>query len=217
MPAHPGRSAPAEPGTAQGSWSRATPPARRARGETRAPATLVEAISARSRTRVRFPPSPLVQVEPTIQDVPANPARFERDLLRQGRHRLQGFPRERARSSRRRVADRRLQQVAGQSQCGLVRDQDMLASVDDCESPSSRDRGGRVSSLAGVSSSDADGPAPLRRQKHCESVRGAQPGAESDRGSPWRGATTHVVVGRVSCRPFSGGRPLCLRYGIAAA
>ena len=43
MPAHPGRSAPAEPGTSLGSWSRGTPPARRPRDETRAPATLVDA------------------------------------------------------------------------------------------------------------------------------------------------------------------------------
>jgi hypothetical protein len=43
MPAHPGRSAFAKPGTSSGGWSRGTPPARRPRDETRAPATLVEA------------------------------------------------------------------------------------------------------------------------------------------------------------------------------
>src|SRR3954447_7596804 len=43
MPAHPRRSAFAKPGTSSGGWSRGTPPARRPRDETRAPATLVEA------------------------------------------------------------------------------------------------------------------------------------------------------------------------------
>jgi hypothetical protein len=43
MPAHPGRSASAQPGTSPGGWSRATPPARRPRDEIRAPATLVDA------------------------------------------------------------------------------------------------------------------------------------------------------------------------------
>jgi len=41
-------------------WSPATRPAWRAEDEIRAPATLVEAIRMRSRTRVRFPPSPLI-------------------------------------------------------------------------------------------------------------------------------------------------------------
>src|SRR5215213_3738648 len=45
MPAHPGRSAPAEPGTSSGSWPHATPPARRAWGEIRAPDTLVDVTS----------------------------------------------------------------------------------------------------------------------------------------------------------------------------
>ena len=44
MPAHPGRLAPAEPGTRSGSWSRGTPPARRPRDEIRAPDTLVDTI-----------------------------------------------------------------------------------------------------------------------------------------------------------------------------
>ena len=45
-------------GKIQGGWSPTTPPARRAEDEIRAPATLVEAIQTRLRTRVRFPPSP---------------------------------------------------------------------------------------------------------------------------------------------------------------
>ena len=52
------RSVSAKSGTAQGDWSPATPPARRAGDEIRAPATLVEATLTRSRTWVRFPPSP---------------------------------------------------------------------------------------------------------------------------------------------------------------
>ena len=40
-----------------------TPPARRPKDETRAPATLVEAIFTRSRTRVRFPPSPYFSLQ----------------------------------------------------------------------------------------------------------------------------------------------------------
>jgi hypothetical protein len=47
-------------GKTSGGWSPATPPARQARDEIRAPATLVEAILTRSRTWVRFPPSPLI-------------------------------------------------------------------------------------------------------------------------------------------------------------
>lgn len=45
-------------GKTQGGWSPTTPPARRVGDEIRAPATLVEAILTRSRTWVRFPPSP---------------------------------------------------------------------------------------------------------------------------------------------------------------
>ena len=45
MPAHPGRSASAKPGTSSGGWSRRTPPARRLRDENRAPDTLVDATS----------------------------------------------------------------------------------------------------------------------------------------------------------------------------
>ena len=51
------------------------------------------------------PPSPLVHPGPTIRDILQIPL-VERDLLRQGRHRLQALPQERRRSSRRRVADR---------------------------------------------------------------------------------------------------------------
>src|SRR3954451_20688995 len=58
MQARPARSAFARPGTLKRGWSPATPPARRARDENRAPATLVDAAHARLRTRVRFPPSP---------------------------------------------------------------------------------------------------------------------------------------------------------------
>src|SRR4051812_2175741 len=58
MPAHPGRSPPAEPGTSSGSWSSETPSARRSEDEIGAPTTLVEAIHTRSRTWVQFPPSP---------------------------------------------------------------------------------------------------------------------------------------------------------------
>src|SRR3954451_24726563 len=58
MQARPARSAFARPGTLKRGWSPATPPARRARDEYRAPATLVDAAHARLRTRVRFPPSP---------------------------------------------------------------------------------------------------------------------------------------------------------------
>ena len=59
--AHPGRPASADPGKPSGGWSPSTPPARREGDENRAPATLVDATHTRSRTRVRFPPSPLMQ------------------------------------------------------------------------------------------------------------------------------------------------------------
>src|SRR4051812_39673666 len=58
MPAHPRRSASAKGGTSSGGWSSATPSARRAEDEIRAPTTLVEAIHTRLRTWVQFPPSP---------------------------------------------------------------------------------------------------------------------------------------------------------------
>ena len=50
-------------GDISGSWPSGTPPARRPEGETRAPDTLVDVTVTRSRTRVRFPPSPLLQLE----------------------------------------------------------------------------------------------------------------------------------------------------------
>src|SRR5690606_10094754 len=46
-------------GTHYRDWLRATRPVRLARGENRGPATLVDAVFARPRTWVRFPPSPL--------------------------------------------------------------------------------------------------------------------------------------------------------------
>src|SRR4051794_37282704 len=58
MQAHPQRSVSAKGGTSSGGWLPATPPARRAGSEIRAPDTLVEAIATRLWTRVRFPPSP---------------------------------------------------------------------------------------------------------------------------------------------------------------
>jgi len=50
-------------GDTSAGWSPATPPARRAGDEIRAPDTLVDAIFTRSRTWVRFPPSPLIRTE----------------------------------------------------------------------------------------------------------------------------------------------------------
>src|SRR5437763_315269 len=76
--AHPVRPAFAKPGTSSEGWSPATPPARRAGDEIRAPATLVEAIHTRSRTRVRFPPSPLTLsfglVESYSEEIPKHPS-----------------------------------------------------------------------------------------------------------------------------------------------
>jgi hypothetical protein len=48
----------------------------------------------RLRTRVRFPPSPLIHPGPTIRDMFANPVPLERDLLRQGRHGFAGVSAE---------------------------------------------------------------------------------------------------------------------------
>src|SRR3954451_20648616 len=58
MPARPGRSRLRQTGGISGGWLPATPPARRPGSEIRARDTLGEATQTRSRTWVRFPPSP---------------------------------------------------------------------------------------------------------------------------------------------------------------
>src|SRR5436305_14035960 len=60
MPAQPWRFASAKGGTFSGGWFPTTPPAWRVGNEIRAPDTLVDASPTRSRTWVRFPPSPLL-------------------------------------------------------------------------------------------------------------------------------------------------------------
>src|SRR3954465_4924942 len=60
----PWRFASAKGGTFSGGWFPTTPPAWRVGNEIRAPDTLVEASPTRSRTWVRFPPSPSVPEKP---------------------------------------------------------------------------------------------------------------------------------------------------------
>src|SRR5436305_15328087 len=64
MPAQPWRFASAKGGTFSGGWFPTTPPAWRVGNEIRAPDTLVDASPTRSRTWVRFPPSPLPSGKP---------------------------------------------------------------------------------------------------------------------------------------------------------
>src|SRR5204863_9482149 len=69
----------------QGGWSPPTRPARRAGDEIRAPATLVEATLTRSRTRVRFPPSPLFPCKWTLLVFTASIDKAARCVFTSGR------------------------------------------------------------------------------------------------------------------------------------
>ena len=82
-------------GTQSRGWSRATRPVRLARDENRGPATLVDAVFARPRTWVRFPPSPSRQLDPRVSRSTGSSWVF----VVEARNRLKEAPR-RARSSR---------------------------------------------------------------------------------------------------------------------
>src|SRR3954454_22804274 len=71
----PRRFASAKEGTFSGGWFPTTPPAWRVGNEIRAPDTLVDASPTRSRTWVRFPPSPLVGKQAKQCEVPILPAK----------------------------------------------------------------------------------------------------------------------------------------------
>src|SRR3954453_22960445 len=84
MPAHPGRSAFAEPGTSSEVWSPATLPVWRAGDENRAPDTLVEATFSAIADAGSIPAVSTGSDEPTITGRAGKSRSFERDLLRRG-------------------------------------------------------------------------------------------------------------------------------------
>ena len=74
-----------------------------------------------------------------------------------------------------------MQPVAGQSQRVGAWDEDTLAFIDDCESPSSRGRDARVSSGATACEERFRTPASVGERERC-AVRGSCPGTTTDVG-----------------------------------